>query len=137
MRQYVMPEVRGVVPYIKPVANLRPADDVVTEFFVSLVGQRLTKRALDTAQPDDNIVPRLNIFGRLPCVLISQGADSHLWKFLFDISRHCVHKMQQRPGRTAFSFIDSRAFAALTVTVPVVLRNRSNRGGGVSTQLRL
>ncbi len=38
MRHYVMPEIRRVVPNVKPIAYLRPADDIITEFFVSLVG---------------------------------------------------------------------------------------------------
>ena len=121
MRHYVMPEIRSVVPDVQPIAYLRPADDIIAEFFISFVGQRFTKRALDTAQTHNNIVPRLYVFGRLACILISQRAYGNIRKFLFNIIGHGIDESQHQSRRTFFFFFDSGAFSALTIAVPIVL----------------
>ena len=121
MRHDMVTEIGRIVPDVKPVAYLRPADDIIAEILVAIVGQRFAERALNTAQTHNNILPRLDIFGRLAGILISQRAYGNIRKFLFNIISHGIDESQHQPRRTFFFFFDSGAFSTLTVAVPVIL----------------
>ena len=126
VRHDVVPEVGRVVPDVEPVADLRPADDVVAERLVALVGQRLAEGTLDAAQLDDDIVPRLGDLRGLARVLIGQRADRDVRELLLDVGGDRVDEPQHQSGGAAFFLLDRGAVLALAVADPVVLRDRGD-----------
>ncbi len=121
VRHYVMFEVSGVVPDIKAVANFRPADDIIAEFFVAFIGQRFAEGTLDTAKAYDNVMSGFYMFGRLAGVLVGQRADSHVGEFLFDIGGDGINKPNHQTGGTGLLLFNSGAAPTLAVAGPIVL----------------
>ena len=127
----VVGEVRRVVPDIEAAGDLRPAVEVVEEGLVAGIVEGFGERALDAAEPDDDVRSGPDEPGRPARVLVGQGVDGEAGEFGLDIGRDGVDEAQERPGRAAFFFVDGPAFRAGARAEAVVLGDGGDRGGRV------
>lgn len=121
--------VDDVVPDVQAVANSVPRPDVVHERLVVRVGlERVGEAALDAAQPHAHVRTGLHVLRRLSGVLIRKRRDDLAGVVLRDVVGDGVDEVQERSSLAAFLLGERCALFARAVVVPVVLRDRKDRG---------
>ena len=117
----VVGEIRYVVPDEQVRGNAAPGADVVAKRLVLLPFQRLDERALDRAEPHDDILPRPGDLRRLAGVLVGQRLDEHVGELGLDGVGHGVHHAEERAGGAALFRLDRLAPRALATARTIVL----------------
>ena len=125
-------EVGDIVPDVELARYLAPGLDVALELGIGGPGREgFCEVALDGAEPNDNVVPRLNGLGCLAGVLVGEGLDEGVRELLLDLLGDLVHELDQQPSRRFLRLLDSLARLALAAPVPVVLADGDHAGPGV------
>ena len=121
----VMAEIDDVVPDVDVRGDGGPAVHVLDEGLVfSRAGREVVgETALDAAEADDDVVPRLEGLGRLARVAVGEGADELVGKLGLDAVGHLVDELDDRSGLAAFAVNDGLAVVALAGIAPIVLRH--------------
>ncbi|OPZ70731.1 MAG: hypothetical protein BWY83_01499 [bacterium ADurb.Bin478] len=127
-RRQIMCKRSSVIPDPQPVADPGPSLDVLLEGAVRRIAavQRFGKTAFNGAQANDHVRPRPHGFRRLARVLVGQGLDRLIRKLFFHRFGHPIDQMQQRRSLCALFFRQGAAGCALTIIIPVVLRDRKH-----------
>ena len=129
-RAEIIGEIRRVVPDEQLVRHGAPAFDVLHEFHVLRIFgdiQRLGEIAFNCAEARHDVVARLDVHRRRPCILIRKRFDQRVRKLLLDRLRHLVHEPDQQAGLPAVFFRHRVAFLACAEIIDVVLADAVHR----------